>query len=256
MASTTAGLMNETAAIQARPWGVARAFGYGLIVVAVYVVTQIAIVFAYGIGMSLRGDEFELGVWRIELDGLYLALATIGTTFVCLPLMRYLVARREPAPWRFLGFVPVERSVLAKWCLTLAVLIGLTDLLTVSLGRPLVPEFMTEVYARSIPTLLLVALVVAAPLVEETFFRGFVLATLAASRVPATVAGIFSALFWSVMHLQYDLYGMTLIFAMGCLLAFVRARSGSLVPCIVMHGLANLIAFGETVWLGSMENAS
>jgi membrane protease YdiL (CAAX protease family) len=48
------------------------------------------------------------------------------------------------------------------------------------------------------------------------------------------------------MHVQYDAFGITLVFALGLLLGVARARTGSLVVPLLMHSAANLVATIET----------
>jgi membrane protease YdiL (CAAX protease family) len=94
---------------------------------------------------------------------------------------------------------------------------------------------------------LFVAIVLAAPVFEELVIRGFLIGGLEASGVSAVVAAVSSALAWSALHLQYDLYGIATIVPMGLLLALARHRTRSLLPCIAMHGLGNVVAFVEVV---------
>jgi membrane protease YdiL (CAAX protease family) len=84
--------------------------------------------------------------------------------------------------------------------------------------------------------------VVGAPLVEETFFRGFLFRGLAASPLggPATI--VVTSLAWAAIHLQYDLYDMGTIFLLGLLLGAFRLITGSLWPPLLMHALVNLLA--------------
>ena len=107
------------------------------------------------------------------------------------------------------------------------------------------PEFMSEAYSSVHPVLLFLALVFAAPMFEEVFCRGFVIGALESGGVSPFSAAVVSSLAWSALHVQYDLYNIVTVFLMGMLLAAARAKTGSLVPCLVMHGLANVIAFTE-----------
>ena len=47
---------------------------------------------------------------------------------------------------------------------------------------------------------------------------------------------------WSVIHVQYDLYGVANIFAAGLLLGYARLKTNSILPTILMHALMNLAA--------------
>ena len=88
---------------------------------------------------------------------------------------------------------------------------------------------------------------VAAPLFEEIFFRGFMFAGLQHSRLGPIGAMVLSSLAWAIIHLQYDLYGITQIFLGGLLLGYARFRSGSIFPAIAMHALMNLIATVQVI---------
>jgi membrane protease YdiL (CAAX protease family) len=108
---------------------------------------------------------------------------------------------------------------------------------------------MRTIYESTSPILLLLILVLAAPPIEELFFRGFVIGGLESSGVSPMAAALVSSLAWAAIHLQYDFYGMQTIFVSGLLLAWARCKTGSIIPCVVMHGLANAVSFAETAIL-------
>jgi uncharacterized protein len=83
--------------------------------------------------------------------------------------------------------------------------------------------------------------VVLAPLTEEIIFRGFVLPSWARSLGwPAAILG--TSVLFALMHLQYDWRGMLAVGMLGVLCAWLRMRSGSLIPPIVAHAGGNLLA--------------
>ncbi|MHB0913281.1 MAG: CPBP family intramembrane glutamic endopeptidase [Armatimonadota bacterium] len=83
-------------------------------------------------------------------------------------------------------------------------------------------------------------LVVAAPLVEETLFRGVLANSIRAGW--GTAAGIIlSALIFAVVH-PLPL-GLLPIFALGSIFAVLMVERGSLLPGMVAHGLNNAFAF-------------
>jgi membrane protease YdiL (CAAX protease family) len=71
-----------------------------------------------------------------------------------------------------------EREVV--WCGALIAFVAVSDLITVSMGRPIVPDVMLEGFSAGQPIGLLLALLLLAPLFEELFFRGFLLGALQA----------------------------------------------------------------------------
>jgi membrane protease YdiL (CAAX protease family) len=81
--------------------------------------------------------------------------------------------------------------------------------------------------------------VLAAPLLEELLFRGFLLPGWAASRLgPTGAIGLSSAL-WALGHMQYDAFGMAHVFCLGVLLGWLRLRSGSIFTPMILHALQN-----------------
>ena len=93
----------------------------------------------------------------------------------------------------------------------------------------------------------LLALVVLAPLGEETLFRGFLFKGIAASRAGPVVAIFVSSVAWALLHVQYDWYGVVSIAVIGLFLGVVRYRTGSLLVTMLLHALANMVATLEMV---------
>ncbi len=82
----------------------------------------------------------------------------------------------------------------------------------------------------------LIASVLVAPICEETFFRGFVFVGFL-NRMPVVVAIVLSSLLFALAHA--DLGSFAVLFFIGLALAFVRWRTRSLWPCILLHLLNN-----------------
>ena len=128
---------------------------------------------------------------------------------------------------------------------------ALLEAMTVLLGRE-GPEFVVDLYANvRFPLLLALGTVIGAPLFEEVFFRGFLHAGWSRSRlgVPGTV--LLTSLLWALMHIQYGIYEIAQIFALGVVLGVARVQSGSLVVPLAMHALVNLIAHIQAMYMVS-----
>ena len=82
----------------------------------------------------------------------------------------------------------------------------------------------------------LIASVLVAPICEETFFRGFVFAGFL-NRMPVAVAILLSSLLFAIAHA--DLGSFAVLFFIGLALAFVRWRTRSIWPGILLHLLNN-----------------
>lgn len=90
--------------------------------------------------------------------------------------------------------------------------------------------------------------VVAAPILEELIFRGFlfeVLWEIGGSRL----AGLVTAILFALLHapqLEGKRGGAVLIFIVGCVLSVVRQRSNSVIPSVIVHTSYNstVVALG------------
>jgi membrane protease YdiL (CAAX protease family) len=135
----------------------------------------------------------------------------------------------------------------------LVVLVGGWDLVSRALGREVTPGFMGDVLqsaqADGAVWLLVIAFCVAAPMSEEIFARGFLYRGWSESRLGPIGAIVLSSLAWTSLHLQYDWFFFGEVFSIGLLLGYLRYRSGSTWLTIVLHGLNNLAATVQTIWL-------
>ena len=137
----------------------------------------------------------------------------------------------------------------------LFVLVACWDLLSRALGREIQPGFMGDVMksarADGALWLLVIAFCVAAPMSEEFFARGFLFRGWSVSFLRPAGAIALSSLAWTVLHLQYDLFFLGEVFSIGLLLGYLRYRTGSTWLTIVLHGLNNLAATLQTLFLTS-----
>jgi hypothetical protein len=236
---------------KARPWGFWPTMGFSFIIAIVYTVSQGIIVFVFAVVAALQVQKFDIERYAkgLESNGLFLAIATCAAApFTIGITMLFARIRKQITIKEYFCLHRVGWKELLKWCLIVLVFVACFDTLTYLLGRPVVPEFMLEVYKSAYFTpLLWFALVVAAPLTEEIFFRGFLFKGIEHSRAGPAGAVIISALAWSVMHLQYGAYSFAGIFAGGLLLGLARFKSKSIYPSIIMHALQNIIATVEAI---------
>src|SRR3982074_2634774 len=135
----------------------------------------------------------------------------------------------------------------------LSVLVVGWDLLSRATGREVTPGFMSEVLqsarADGALWLLVIAFVVAAPVSEEFFARGFLYRGWSESFLGPIGAIILSSLVWTALHLQYDWFFFGEVFSIGLLLGYLRHRFNSTWLTVVVHGLNNLAAVVQTMLL-------
>ena len=127
------------------------------------------------------------------------------------------------------------------------------DLLSRAAGREAAPGFMMEVLqsaqADGALWLLVIAFCVAAPITEEFFARGFLYRGWSESFLGPVGAIVLSSVVWTALHLQYDWFFFGEVFSIGLLLGYLRYRSGSTWLTVFVHGLNNLAATLQTIWL-------
>jgi membrane protease YdiL (CAAX protease family) len=137
--------------------------------------------------------------------------------------------------------------------LALGVLIAGWDLLSRATGREITPGFMEDVLksarADGALWLLVIAFCVAAPISEELFARGFLYRGWSESFLRPAGGIVLSSLFWTALHLQYDWFFFGEVFSIGLLLGYLRYRFHSTWLTIFVHGLNNLAAVGQSIWL-------
>lgn len=192
---------------------------------------------------------------RIASRGLTLSLSVImGLPAVLLAV--YLAVRSTRTPFAdYLALRWTSWKYLAIGIAGMIVIVMGWDLMSRLLGREIAPGFMLDVMktAQGDGTvwLLVIAFCIAAPVSEELFARGFLYRGWADSdlRVPGAI--VLSSLVWTSLHLQYDWYFFAEVFCLGLWFGYLRYRSNSTLLTIVLHGLNNLAAVVQTMWIAS-----
>ncbi len=93
-----------------------------------------------------------------------------------------------------------------------------------------------------------IALVIIPPLIEELVFRGFIFSGLR-RRFGIAITAVLTSILFAVGHLQFG-NGAPLLwsaatdtFILSMVMCYVRERTGSITPTIIMHMLKNALAF-------------
>jgi len=222
-------------------WGIAATLGFAVL--------AFGLGQAVGIGALSAAMGGDLLVSRY--DGVTVAVALlVGNPVQVITLALAARMTGENLLSYFALDVPRRRDVIIAVA-GLAVVIIVGDVLTWALGRDLVPSFQIQIHrsARATGALisLWLALIVVAPVGEELLFRGFLFRGFVREPRDALPGILAIALIWSLLHIQYDWFGASLVFGIGVLLGFVRLYSGSTTLVILLHMLLNLESVLETV---------
>lgn len=180
----------------------------------------IELLLSAGVEAILLVAVWRFGPWRYGLSWRALGLRATLNSGAPLALLVFLAS---------LGFALLYAATMN--------LLGLESLIP----RP-IPDELMRTYPGRIATFGLI--VVAAPLAEESFFRGFLLPVFAGRWGFWVGAGFVSALF----ALGHMALGVLLpAFASGMLLAWLYRRTGSLWNCCLAHAAQNAMAFAVAI---------
>lgn len=225
------------------PWGLAGSLAWGFAAIALWLGAQIMVgefVVAWLFAGAPPGMDGRIA------HAPFVSVVTIGAAVVPLVVIALAVGATGCGIAGYLGLHAPERRYVVVGLVALGVLIPLADLLSWLAGYPVTPEFVSDIYrsARDTGTLVLLvlALAVAAPLVEEIVFRGFLLPGLAPSILGEMGALLFTSLSWALLHAQYHPFYLIQIVLLGLVFGWLRLRSGSTLLTILLHGLLNLAA--------------
>jgi membrane protease YdiL (CAAX protease family) len=207
---------------------------------AIAVIILFLIPVSFVIGLIVLAFGGSLDNWAFI--GL-LGIALYG--FMLLAVWRLSVVKYR-CRWDALGFRSLDVS---RASILAAVVIGAALVINVLYGAlitylglgPLDPEPVPVEYTEgglNLAALCFIALI-AAPVAEETFFRGFVFAGVRKRLGYGWGAGLSSLLFASA---HFELQALVPIFFLGLLLAWLYVRTRSIWACIFTHSLYNSIA--------------
>jgi membrane protease YdiL (CAAX protease family) len=222
-------------------------FLIALIVPAIFIVLGAA---QEGIALTqLRSLGRDALLRLIGAPGIFAMLAVQNAFFVAIPLVRVRWLRREPAG--AIGLVAPRPLRLALFGVGLGVVVIISNvLLGLLFARLGIRQNQAEQYPLFAGDYLgqlvfFLGAAVLAPIGEEFLFRGYVFNTLRRLWGLAP-AFLLSALLFSLAHSLAATEGVIGLlvpaFAMGLLLAWGMQRTGSLLPCVIAHGMNNGLA--------------
>lgn len=236
------------------PWGFWATLGFSSLVVAAYFLCGILAVFLFGDWTALQETGGPAGAAMSQ--GVLVIAAILASSPITLGLCAFFARlRRGPSLEDYFHLYDVPLKTLLLWCLVLFLFFLGWDGLAMALERPIIQKFMLDVYATS-PSkpLLFLAFVVAAPLSEEIFFRGFLFKGILHSKWGGLGAVLVTSLVWAPLHNQYDLYGILTVTAIGLLFGLARWKTNSLYTPILMHALTNFLALLEVLLCHSFNS--
>jgi len=239
-----------------RVWGAGATAGFGAAVIVVFIVAQALaagiplLVMAFSrISPSTGTPPDEIVEQVMDLFnanmGLLQSIATIAAGIIGTGLILIIIKTRKGAGIaEYLGLNRISvRAILLSIGLVILFIVA-TDGIQILLGKEASEQIMYDVYGTSVwPPLFWIAVIIFAPLFEETFFRGFLFEGFRQSRLGAAGAIVITAGIFALMHtFQYNVFNVIWILMLGLLMGAVRWKTKTLWSTFIMHATVNLIA--------------
>ncbi|CAA6817016.1 MAG: Unknown protein [uncultured Sulfurovum sp.] len=230
---------------QGNIWGFWGTFFWGILIFAIFTIGQIIPLLGYMAfeNMTITMDSFNKFSNTVNTDSFLLFLSAMGGTLVVLPLVIGLIKLKKGSVIKeYLNLYGFTAKTLGLSIVAFILLYMGVGLLIDAMGAKETPDFMLNL---EYPTLwtklaLLVAVVIAAPIVEELIFRGFLLKGFSQTFMGVHGAILVTSGFWAVIHLQYETPYLIAIFVIGIVFGYARVITNSLYIPMIMHALMNL----------------
>ena len=141
-----------------------------------------------------------------------------------------------------LGSLTLHKKDLLFGMLSLAAFILLEEVYMWILGIEMPMGFLEFMLSKPL-FLGLISVVIIAPIAEEFIFRGFLYSQLSRTKIGPWGTVSLSSLLWTIIHFQYEVLILIVLFFFGIFLGYIRMAYNSLSLPIMLHGINNLFAF-------------
>ena len=195
--------------------------------------------------MGVNGIE-KTNISKLLESPLALGGFSLVSALIILPMLKRVTKQLDKAGlWQFLGFKAIDKSTLFKVLALGAVYYGLMSLVLYLLGIP-TPQFMLDIKAQTNTFFTMVMVVVAiclvAPFMEEIIFRGVGYGRLKNSKLGIVGAIVLPSLLFTASHLQYEMVDMLSILQLALLLGYIRYKTDNIWYCILLHFQLNVLS--------------
>lgn len=225
-----------------------KGLGKGILYFLLYLGIQTAVSFVYTIiyMISIIVTDFNA---LMDMDFLLNEVLThttmislLSNVVAALVIWLVFVIRKK----NFFHEIQLKKSSIKYIVLTLFIGISFSFVADYIIGLIPFPSILTESFEANYaltsagnPVINFIAVAVLAPIVEEVFFRGLVY-TRMRKGMCAPAAIILSAVVFGLAH--GEIIWMLSAFSMGVVLAWVFEKTGSLLPCIAIHLVNNVLS--------------
>ena len=228
-------------------WGFWGTFLWGIVIAFLLLVGQILPVYLYRLfeGKQDTIDSFFLSLNAVEQNAFLLSLSVIGSALFVVPLVLGIAKlKRNSSLKDYFALRAISWGTVWRWMLVLIALLVFESFAIDALGVEEIPSFMMNIEFPSVSSMwvLLFAVIVMAPLVEELVFRGFLLKGFSQTFMGDYGAIVVTSLLWAMLHLQYEFAYVAVIFVVGLVFGYARFKTNSIFTPLMMHFFMNLVA--------------
>ena len=203
----------------------------------------------FAIAVSFLGDSVYQNPVSVEMNYLgevvmHPIADNLTSIFSMVALILFIIWRMNVRniPLSSLGSLEIKTKDLIFGLIFLAGFIVLEEIYMMLLEIQMPEGFIT--FMLSDPIILgLISVVIIAPLAEEFLFRGFLYSQLSRTVLGGWGAITLTSFIWTIIHFQYELLILVVLFIFGLFLGYIRFAYNSLGLPIALHAVNNLFAF-------------
>ncbi|MGY8642689.1 MAG: CPBP family intramembrane glutamic endopeptidase [Verrucomicrobiales bacterium] len=237
-------------------WGFWETFGFGFAIAFVVIMVQsIATVPFLLVGYFKDPEVFQESLKEIQFDGMMIGVSSLVSIPAVIGACWLLASFRKSrgiTPKQYLGLNLMGWKSWVLWPIVTLIFMNVVGWILIECGAPKDNPWMKEMSEKVTHFgWLAFAVVIGAPLIEEFVFRGFLFAGFRESlnrfdhRLSLIVTILLTNTVWTLIHGQYDIYGLVAVFSLGLLLSASCVISKSLWAPIWIHFINNAFACFE-----------
>lgn len=253
MSDTASGAESAFHPKPCQPWGFWATTGFGVAAIVAWFAFQLLAISVTLAFLGAGGSASNFEIQTLASHALTIAIATIVSAPAAIAVIALAARLARCSVSDYLALYRPSRADLVLGIAIVAILLPLGDLSSWLTGRDLVPPAVVDAYrtARASGSLVLlaIALVIAAPLMEELLFRGFLFRGYAQSSLGIAGTILLTSAGWAVMHIQYEAFYIVQIFVLGCVFGWLRWRSNSTMLTIILHAIVNTVALVQVAFI-------
>ena len=228
-------------------WGFWGTLLWGVVIGLVLFLGQLLPLVGY---MFVTGVEFTLDTFLefmqgVEKDALLLSVSVIGSAIIVIPIILGIAKLKKGSKLKdYFDLNAYSWKTFWIWMGILVLLLIFETYALQLLGVEETPSFMKNIEYPTTSSiwLLVFSVMFMAPLIEEVVFRGFLLKGFANSFMGTSGAIVITSLLWALLHLQYTIEYMFVIFVVGLVFGYAKIQTKSLFVPMTMHMVMNGLA--------------